>query len=224
MPAGFKQAEHFIAAINKHKGPAKANKYLFLGPFSSGTGALVENLATALGVNLKDFKFLCDATNLPGRNLATVEFRTGSVSRSYIHSNNFNPTINLSFILTDDMFVKKLFDAWMDVIIPLTDAGLDGNMKQNVKLYPNDYCGTFGIKKLASNLSSNVTDGSTASDDYHVEIMEAFPKQINPVALTYGSQDILKLQVVMAYSRWRIIRNAGIGEGQGFQGHDQFGL
>ena len=48
MPAGFKQAEHFIAAINKHKGPAKANKYLLTGPYGQvAQDALVENLATA---------------------------------------------------------------------------------------------------------------------------------------------------------------------------------
>ncbi len=217
MPAGFKNAEHFVAAINKHKGPAKANKYQFLGPFSSGTSNLIADLSRQLKIDVKDFKYFCDATNLPGRNLATVEFRTGSVSRSYIHSNNFNPTINLSFILTDDMFIKKLFDAWMDTILPLTDASLESYMKQNLERYPNDYCGNFHIKKLASDLSSNVTDGSTVKDDYHVEIMEAFPKQINPVALTYGSQDILKLQVVMAYSRWRIIRSDGLIR-------DQFGL
>ena len=77
-------------------------------------------------VNLKDFKFLCDATNLPGRNLATRRNLEQVVYLGHI----FTLTIliqqlNLSFILTDDMFVKKLFDAcgWM-YIIPLTDAGL----------------------------------------------------------------------------------------------------
>ena len=202
MPAGFKQAEHFVSAINKHKGPAKANKYLFTGPY----GQPAKGIADELGIDLNDFKFMCDATNLPGRNLATTEFRTGSVSKSYVHSNNFNPTMTLSFILTDDMFIKKLFDMWMDDIVSLTDAKLEGGMVQNILTYPNMYRGSFGIKKLASNLSSNVTGGSTSIDDYNVEIMEAFPKQINPVTLTYGSQDVIRLQVVMAYSRWRIIR------------------
>ena len=201
MPAGFKQAEHFIAAINKHKGPSKANKYQLTGPY----GVIVNGIANNLGFDMRDFKFMCDAANLPGRNLATTEFRTGSVSKSYVHSNNFNPTITLSFILTDDMFIKKVFDRWMDDIIGLTDAKLQGAVVQNLTNYPDEYCGSFGIKKLATNLSSSPASASHI-DTYHVEIMEAFPKQINPITLTYGSQDIVKLQVVMAYSRWRIIR------------------
>jgi len=201
MPAGFKQSEHFIAAINKHKGPSKANKYQLTGPY----GVIVNGIANNLGFDMRDFKFMCDAANLPGRNLATTEFRTGSVSKSYVHSNNFNPTITLSFILTDDMFIKKVFDRWMDDIISLTDSKLDGAAVQNLINYPDEYCGSFGIKKLATNLSSSPASASHI-DTYHVEIMEAFPKQINPITLTYGSQDIVKLQVVMAYSRWRIIR------------------
>jgi|TARA_B100001245_G_scaffold193457_1_gene151988 hypothetical protein len=201
MPAGFKQSEHFIAAINKHKGPSKANKYQLTGPY----GVIVNGIANNLGFDMRDFKFMCDAANLPGRNLATTEFRTGSVSKSYVHSNNFNPTITLSFILTDDMFIKKVFDRWMDDIIGLTDAKLQGAVVQNLTNYPDEYCGSFGIKKLATNLSSSPASASHI-DTYHVEIMEAFPKQINPITLTYGSQDIVKLQVVMAYSRWRIIR------------------
>ena len=203
MPAGFKQAEHFVSAINKHKGPAKANKYLFTGPY----GQPAKGIADELGIDINDFKFMCDAANLPGRNLATTEFRTGSVSRSYVHSNNFNPTMTLSFILTDDMFVKKVFDRWMDDIVSLTDSKLEGSMVQNILTYPDMYCGSFGIKKLGTNLHANAVDGSTSYDDYHVEIMEAFPKQINPVTLTYGSQDVIRLQVVMAYSRWRMIRS-----------------
>ena len=201
MPAGFKQSEHFIAAIIKHKGPSKANKYQLTGPY----GVIVNGIANNLGFDMRDFKFMCDAANLPGRNLATTEFRTGSVSKSYVHSNNFNPTITLSFILTDDMFIKKVFDRWMDDIIGLTDAKLQGAVVQNLTNYPDEYCGSFGLKKLATNLSSSPASASHI-DTYHVEIMEAFPKQINPITLTYGSQDIVKLQVVMAYSRWRIIR------------------
>ena len=201
MPAGFKQSEHFIAAINKHKGPSTANKYHLTGPY----GVIVNGIANNLGFDMRDFKFMCDAANLPGRNLATTEFRTGSVSKSYVHSNNFNPTITLSFILTDDMFIKKVFDRWMDDIIGLTDAKLQGAVVQNLTNYPDEYCGSFGIKKLATNLSSSPASASHI-DTYHVELMEAFPKQINPITLTYGSQDIVKLQVVMAYSRWRIIR------------------
>jgi len=116
--------------------------------------------------------------------------------------------LTLSFILTDDMFIKKVFDMWMDDIFALTGANIEGKMMQNVLQYPEQYCGSFSIKKLATNLSSNVENPAiTTIDDYHVEIMEAFPKQINPITLTYGSQDIMKLQVVMAYSRWRMIRS-----------------
>jgi hypothetical protein len=104
----MKLATDLISAVNLHKGISKANKFL------------LRNLIVPEDIKkrsvLRDLSYFCDSTFFPGRNMATVEFRTGSVSEPYIHSNNFAETITLTFNLTNDMFIREIFDDWQELM------------------------------------------------------------------------------------------------------------
>ena len=183
----------FITNLNKHKGIAKANKFQLYQISGNIHNEIIKNdkrtfYKDKLG---EDFRYYCEATNFPGRNLATQGFRTGSITKEYIHSNNFNETLNLTFNLTDDMFIKHYFDDWQEMIFPLVDT--NGLLTNNIKVYPDNYCADVTIKKL----SNQVFDG-----DYTITLKEAFPKQVNPINLSFTSNEPMKLQVVLAYSRW----------------------
>ena len=41
--------------------------------------------------------------------------------------------------------------------------------------------------------------------EYMIQLHEAFPKQVNPINLSFSSNEVMKLQVVIAYSRWQRI-------------------
>ena len=147
--------------------------------------------------------YFCEATNFPGRNLATQSFRTGSVSREFVHSNNFNDTLTLTFNLTDDMFVKNFFDDWQELIMPLTNKKRNREyLTNNIQVYPKDYYGTVVICKLKKDLS---TTNNNYEKEYMIQLHEAFPKQVNPINLSFSSNEVMKLQVVIAYSRWQRI-------------------
>ena len=149
--------------------------------------------------NLRDMNFFCDSTFFPGRNMATVEYRAGSVSEPFIHSNNFAETITLTFNLTNDMFIKKLFDEWQDYIMPLTNK--ERKVRTNIMRYPNSYRGNFDLVKLDSELKAN-SRGAVNNDGYTVQILDAFPKQVDAMNVSFASQEALKLTVQMAFSRW----------------------
>ena len=120
-----------------------------------------------------------------------------------IHSNNFNDTLNLTFNLTDDMFVKNFFDSWQDAIFPLVeDRTGENKLSNNIKLYPDSYVGDITISKLSKDLR---TSYNAQEETYTIKLMEAFPKQLNPISLSYTSNEVMKLQVVIAYSRWQRI-------------------
>tara|TARA_B100001113_G_scaffold349802_1_gene345810 strand:+ start:914 stop:1501 length:588 start_codon:yes stop_codon:yes gene_type:complete len=192
----YKSSE-FLSTLKKHRGIAKANKFQL-----TKIGGNVLNTLNYNPNDINDMSYFCEATNLPGRNLATQSFRTGSVSKEYIHSNNFNDTLNLTFNLTDDMFIKNFFDNWQDLIFPLVEN--QNRLSNNIALYPNKYVGEIEITKLSKDLKRSEYG---FSDTYGIKLIEAFPKQVNPVTLSYSSTEVMKLQVSIAYSRWQRVTN-----------------
>lgn len=194
----YKSSE-FLSTLKKHRGIAKANKFQL-----TRIGGNVLNTLNYNPDDINDMSYFCEATNLPGRNLATQSFRTGSVSREYIHSNNFNDTLNLTFNLTDDMFIKNFFDNWQDLIFPLVKDG--SNLSNNIALYPIKYVGEIEITKLSKDLK-RTSESNPFEDTYGIKLIEAFPKQVNPVTLSYSSNEVMKLQVSIAYSRWQRVTN-----------------
>lgn len=201
----------FLANVQKHGGVAKANKFLVHG-FSGEFITQLSKTDSDLREKLRDMKFYCDIVALPGRNLATSPFRSGSITREYIHSNNFAGTMNLNFTLTDDMFVKDFFDKWQDAILPLTE---NKKSHQNIAKYPKDYSCNFQISKLTNDLVerpairsfAGPTETVTFGDYiYTVKLRDAFPKNVNPIQLSFSSQENLKLSVELAFSSWNRIK------------------
>ena len=196
----MKLATDLISAVNSHKGISKANKFVVKNM------TIPDVLRDDHLSNTRDMHFFCDSTFFPGRNMATVEYRAGSVSEPFIHSNNFAETITLTFNLTNDMFIKKLFDEWQDYIMPLTNK--ERKVRTNIMRYPNSYRGKFDLVKLDSELKEkthtyNVSSGSVRiSEGYTVQILDAFPKQVDAMNVSFASQEALKLTVQMAFSRW----------------------
>ena len=195
----MKLATDLISAVNSHQGISKANKFVVKNM------TIPDTLRDDHSDNLRDMNFFCDSTFFPGRNMATVEYRAGSVSEPFIHSNNFAETITLTFNLTNDMFIKKLFDEWQDYIMPLTNK--ERKVRTNIMRYPNSYRGSFDLVKLDSELKSSGIHGfgpgqSLNIDGYTVQILDAFPKQVDAMNVSFASQEALKLTVQMAFSRW----------------------
>jgi hypothetical protein len=185
----------FITNLKKHRGIAKANKFQLWQIGGKVHDEIIKknNQKSSKNIykNIEDFRYYCEAANFPGRNLATQGFRTGSITKEYIHSNNFNETLNLTFNLTDDMFIKHYFDDWQEMIFPLVET--NGPLTNNIKVYPEDYCADVTIKKLSNQGEYR---------DYTIMLKEAFPKQVNPINLSFASNEPMKLQVVLTYSRW----------------------
>ncbi len=189
----MKLATDLISAVNSHQGISKANKFVVKNM------TIPDTLRNDHSDNLRDMNFFCDSTFFPGRNMATVEYRAGSVSEPFIHSNNFAETITLTFNLTNDMFIKRLFDEWQDYIMPLTNK--ERKVRTNIMRYPNSYRGKFDLVKLDSELKAN-SFGAVNNEGYTVQILDAFPKQVDAMNVSFASQEALKLTVQMAFSRW----------------------
>jgi hypothetical protein len=156
---------------------SRTNRYEVVIPFPDGRGSRLANL-------------FCEATNLPGMNVATTPARTFGEIRQMPYERLFDP-VNLSFYVDGDMEVRAAFERWIHLIFNQTNRSI---------AYYNDYVRDIQI------YVKNVEDNTT----YIVTLYEAYPKSIQTVQMSADSREVMKIQVQMEYKSWKSSLSAEI--------------
>lgn len=131
----------------------------------------------------KDLKYRCEAAQLPGRTLATLEQRTYGPVEKYPYMNTYND-IDMVFLVDDDMNQKVFFDAWMNYINPLYNYNFR---------YKSDYSTVLTVNQYDVN----------GQLSYSVNIFDAYPVSMNQLDLDWAGEGVHKLSVTFAYTYWQ---------------------
>jgi hypothetical protein len=125
----------------------------------------------------------CENAQLPSRNISTAPSKIYGVTEEYPYASTFDD-VSLTFVVTEDMKEKNLFDSWMNYINPISTY--------NVK-YKNQYAVPIVIRQydLQNKLTMSVT------------LLDAYPKAMNQMDLDWASDAIHKVTVTFAYTSWR---------------------
>ena len=183
------------ATISKHGGLAPANRFnmIFTPPRMSllnlNPTNLIGNLMSgsfsikSLINDPRDISLLCKSTALPGRQMGTLDYPTHKESRKMVNMVTHDE-ISTVFYITSDMYIKTMFDSWMNAIF-------------DKELYYT------GWKK---EFSTDVTIQQLNKENkpvYGVRLHGAFPTTIGGLALDNSSADtIQELTVTWSYDRW----------------------
>jgi hypothetical protein len=124
----------------------------------------------------------CDQVQLPGMNFSTAQNRSFGEFREVPYEKLFD-NLNMSFYVDKNMYVKRVFDNWMEAI---------QNPETRVFNYYKNY--TTGMDIEVHDLMDRIT--------YVVSLWECYPKTIGAVQMDYASKDIMKLSVTMQYKYW----------------------
>lgn len=178
----------FISEI-KSRGLARTNSFevTMSMPGSSSSGDRLISL-------------FCDATNLPGLNIATTPSRSYGEERQLPYEPTYDP-VTLSFYVDADMEVKMAFERWMGSIV---------NPNTREIMYYNDFVREVKIKMINRDYES-ILQSEQLSDrvfeevasPYEVTLYEAYPKSIGSIQLDSNSRDVMKINVTMQYKYWR---------------------
>ena len=194
--------DNLKAVISKKGGLAMQNRFqIFFTPPTANSvksllnqdiGSLIGDLAKnaisgGSAKNLipdpRDISILCEAVSFPGRQISTIDYiaeRQGiKVPYSVI-----NEDVSMTFLLTNDYFIKKMFDAWSTGIFDVEKyrAG-----------YKKDFVTDIVIQQLDQN---NVPV-------YSVRLEGAFPTTISAINLDNNSENtIQKMTVTMSYENY----------------------
>lgn len=206
----------FLATVARHGGMSFSNNFV------------VKLVSPPVGISSQfdEFvEFMCDEAQLPNSNTADgnmVGVHQGLGSVRYPHTRVFTE-VQLSFMLDANLEMLKFFQGWQDYIFDARQAPLEAKnnwstsdgqpLKRNrvIRLqYMDDYVCDIEITKSESGPKS-----TTERRPITYVLERAYPYAIDAVPLQFGSSQITKLTVQLAYERhytiMRDIKNAAPG-------------
>ena len=167
--------------FSKRGGVARANRFaIFMTPPSQSLisldiqGALSQALSGGFNPasminDQRDLSLLCESCSLPGLELTTLDYQT--ISFPIKLPNGYNaPDVEFSFLLTNDYFVRKMFDNWLNLIMPretykvayrdtyATDIVIQQLNEQNVPVYGMRLENAFPIAQSSIDLNQTSAD------------------------------------------------------------------
>jgi hypothetical protein len=157
---------------------------------------LLSNLISGDGVNIGDFIqdprdmfLLCQSCTMPGKRIMTTE-------ATHNHHNTKKPysaatdEVTMTFLLTNDYYIKKYFDMWQEMII-------DTSSSHYKAFYKQDYCTDVTIQQLSA--SNDVVPG------YTIKLENAYPIQVGAIELSSGSEGLMELSITWEYDNFRSV-------------------
>ena len=172
------------------------------------TGDLKNYIAGQYGVNREYLNggigIMCSEASLPTSSFATSEVKDNfqGINQQFAHTRIYIES-DFTFYIDRDYNVLKFFEGWMDYISGVNSvAKVNRTDETNYYRrfnYPMNSDSSIGYK--AGILSITKFDRNY---DNHVsyEFINAFPKGMTSIPVSYGGADILKVSVQFAYDRY----------------------
>lgn len=184
----------FKSTVGRRSGLSRQNRFaIFMTPpqqtllnldlQNAASNLLSGNFSLGSLVNdPRDIALLCNSCQLPGRQIQTLEKQFLDFRQSIkVPTGYFNEDINFEFHLTNDYYIKKIFDRWTNTIIDQDTYHLK---------YDSEYKTDVTIQQLNE---QNIPV-------YGVKLKNAYPVTVNSVDLNMESSDTTqKLNVTMTF-------------------------
>ena len=190
-----KSIDNLKSSIITHGGVAHENRFSvnFAPPDQTLFNIDLRNIITSalsgtfnlknLYNNPRDITILCESCSLPGRQIMTLDYQLEkhAVKRPYSF---FNDEVNFTFLMTNDYYMKKIFDKWSEQIMGFSN-------------YRLNYLKDFAVPVTISQLNKKNLP------IYTVVLHNAFPVTFNSIALDNTAENsVQKFSVTMAYENF----------------------
>ena len=174
-----------------------------------GSESFTDKLKTQENIVFKDFGtklgLLCTDASLPSSTYATAEVKDNfiGVTQEFAHTRIYTD-IDFTFYIDHDYQVLKFFEFWMNFVsggseIPQSNVNAikNGNYYRRFN-YPKYYKNSeIYIKKFERDYLQ--TNGKRS---INYQFINAFPKSVTSIPVSYGPTDLLKVTVTMNYDRY----------------------
>jgi hypothetical protein len=191
------------STINRRGGLARGNRYaVYISHPSKSINSLLQfnpatllsNLISGDGVHIGDFIsdprdmfLLCQTATMPGKRILTTE----AMHNHHLAKKPYSAAtdeVTMSFILTNDYYIKKYFDMWQEMII-------DTSGEHYKAFYKQDYCTDVLIQQISQ--SNDMIPG------YTIKLENAYPITVGSIDLSEGSEGMMELSITFEYDNFK---------------------
>lgn len=172
--------------------------------FNNQSGFNVNNFIT------QDLGLLCSEANLPASSYATSEVKDNymGISQEFAHTRLYTD-VDFSFYVDNDYNTLRFFEGWMDYISGGNEVNVEpaagSDARTNIYRrfnYPDDYkVNSMYITKFNRNVQLAET-----SPVLVYTFINAFPKSLTSVPVSYGPAEVLKVSVTFNYDRYLVAK------------------
>ena len=140
----------------------------------------------------------CDTAELPGKTLQTADVKIYGPTFKVPYQKQYND-ISLSFICTNDFYERKLFDLWIDAIMPS-----DTNNLRFAKDDDTRYTKYIQILQYDDFIKQI----------YSVKLIDAFPMGVAAQPLAWSDDGYHRLTVQFSYQKYQTIYDSSYDLGE----------
>lgn len=181
LPSQF-NIDDFRANLSAHGEVARGDKFNVVIMIPSVIG-------TASGTTMRELTLQCEAAELPSRDINLIEFRHYAFIKRIPHQNQYGQA-TFTFLCTGDMWEKRLFDRWLDVMVPTNSGLVTYSMDSSLQ---SVYEAPIYINQFSS----------TGEVIYTAKLIDAIPTSISALGLDWSSGDqVHRLQVTFNFRKW----------------------
>lgn len=186
--------DNLKSVVAKKGGLARPNRFnvIFTPPSQSilnlEVGSIIGSLisgnfeADNLINDPRDISLLCQSVTLPGRNISTFDHEDFKQSTKFPYT-FIDSDVTVSFLLTNDYYMRKMFDNWMSNIF-------------SAESYIVGYKKNYAVDLIIQQLDQKNTPV------YGTKLEKAFPTSIDSTELSQDGQDVVKMSVTFAYDKF----------------------
>lgn len=136
----------------------------------------------------------CESSELPGKTLVTADAKVYGPTYKVPYQTQYNE-MTLTFVCTNDFYERKLFDRWIESIMP-TDTN-------NLRFAKDD------TTRYMTNIQVLQYD-DFVKQIYAVEMIDAYPIGISAQPLSWSEDGFHRVSVQFTYQRFRTIYDSRI--------------
>lgn len=157
-----------------------------------------------------DLSFLCNSTTLPGSSFSTTENLQDyyGINQKFAYRRDFDD-LTLDFYVDAKYQTLKFFEQWMDYISSTgntfsvqTNAGPESDAAFYRFRYPKEQLGY----KCRIDLHKFDKDYDRTKNDILYSFVNAFPRSISSIPVSYDGSDVMKCSVTFAFDRYFVNR------------------
>ena len=142
----------------------------------------------------RELGLMCKGAEIPGATFATAQVKGNymGITQKYAHTRIFTDT-TLTFMVDSQYRVMKFFQLWQEYIASGGEVSRDKKAYYARMKYPDSY-------KCSQMLLSKFDRDHFQKMDY--TFINAFPVNLVPTAIDYGTNKVLEIGVTFAYDRY----------------------